>query len=67
MSWVMSLLFEQILSGLPSGFAFLPLGNTPLEGVRTLRKPDAVFVPPHVAKDILELRGRLYATQARGC
>jgi hypothetical protein len=53
------------LSGLPTASAFLPLGNTPLKGVRTLRKPDAVVVPPHVAKDFQQLRDRFYAKQAK--
>jgi len=46
-------------------FVRLPLGNTPLKGARTLRKPDAVFVPPQVARQFLELRDKFYATQAK--
>ena len=65
MSWVFTLLIDAILSDFPSDFTFLPLGNTPLKGARTLRKPDAVFVPPQVARQFVELRNKFYAKQAK--
>ena len=65
MSSVLTLLIQEILSCFSSDFAFLPLGNTPLKGARTLRKPDAVLVPPHVAKRFRALRDSLYTKQAK--
>ena len=65
MSWVLSILINEILSAFSSDFAFLPLGNTPLKGVRTLRKPDAVFVPPGVAQSFRELRDKHYPDKAK--
>jgi len=65
MSWVFTILIDAILSGFRSDFTFLPLDNTPLKGARILRKPDAVFVPPQVARQFLELRDKFYATQAK--
>ena len=65
MSSVLTLLIQEILSCFSSDFAFLPLGNTPLKGARTLRKPDAVLVPPHVAKRFRALCDSLYPNQAK--
>ena len=65
MSFVLSLLIEEILSIFKFDFTFLPLGNTPLKGARTLRKPDAVFVPPDVAAHFRQLRDKYYTTKAK--
>ena len=65
MSSVLTLLIQEILSCFSSNFAFLPLGNTPLKGARTLRKPDAVLAPPHVAKHFRALRDSFYPNQAK--
>ena len=65
MSWVMTLLINEILSAFSCDFTFLPLGNTPLKGARTLRKPDAVLVPPHAAARFREIRDKFYSQQVR--
>ena len=65
MSWVMTLLINEILSAFSCDFTFLPLGNTPLKGARTLRKPDAVLVPPHAAARFREIRDKFYGQQVR--
>ena len=65
MSCVLSILINEILSAFSSDFVFLPLGNTPLKGARTLRKPDGVFVPPRVAQSFRELREKHYPDKAK--
>ena len=65
MSWVMTLLINEILSAFSCDFTFPPLGNTPLKGARTLRKPDAVLVPPHAATRFRGIRDKFYSQQAK--